>query len=173
MKLWTNCETGALALDLPKPIHWEWLLLCFCSTISWGLQSSRWMDLWIFMRVSAHWDDLQYLCSCPTSWEPNQQPKPVLQNSQRNLFTWHRRFHYEWWITFPALCILFLKEGTGIKHTNNIQWNAFHLQPTQDSSKQSYVSFSSSKFFRYYLFLEQNVAVTWWTFTFFLPFFSL
>ena len=37
--------------------------------------------------------------------------EPARQNSQRNLLTWHHRFHYQWCIRFHALCILFLKQS--------------------------------------------------------------
>lgn len=36
--------------------------------------------------------------------------EPAPWNSHGNLLTWHRGFHYQWRITFPALCVLFLKE---------------------------------------------------------------
>lgn len=52
----------------------------------------------------------------PENLTNNATQEPALRNSQRNVLTWHHRFHYQWCITFPALCILFLIESVEGKH---------------------------------------------------------
>lgn len=103
-------------------------------------------ELYGFTSNSAHAEMFSTICAAVTHPEnlTNSTQEPVLQTSERNLLTWHHRFHYQRCITFPALCILLLTEGWGGENcANNIQEKAIYLQPTEDSSKQSYVSFSS------------------------------
>lgn len=75
-----------------------------------------------FTSGSAHTEMFSNSCAAvthPENLTNNATQEPALRNSQRNLLTLHHRFHYQWCITFPALCILFLIEGRGGK--KNVQ----------------------------------------------------
>lgn len=90
----------------------------------------------------------------PESLTNDVSQGPALRNSQRNVLTWHRWFHFQRCITFPAICILLLIEGRGTNCPGHIQGKSLSLYSQLKMAAYSFTHLSGAAL----LVLEQNMT---------------